>query len=69
MSEGGLKMPPAEQARQFKLSICGTFCDQIDGKHKGCKGCPARDIDAVTYRHMTIGDIIQPHRKKRRKAK
>ena len=64
-----LKMPPAEMARQFKLSICAVFCDKAEGKHEGCRGCPARDIDAVTYRHMTIGDIIQPHRRKRRKAK
>lgn len=63
-----LKMPPAEMARQFKLSICAVFCDKAEGKHEGCRGCPARDIDAVTYRHMTIGEIInvKPRRKKRR---
>lgn len=51
------------------MSICAVFCDKAEGKHEGCRGCPARDIDAVTYQHMTIGDIIQPHRRKRRRSR
>lgn len=61
--------PASELARQFKLSVCAVFCDKADGKHEGCRGCPARDIDEVTYQHMTIGDIIQPRRKGRRRIR
>lgn len=56
-------------SQEFKASICLIFCDTDRKRWRGCKGCPARTINADTYKTTLISDILQPRKSKASKLR